>query len=71
MGGPRGLPPAVVRRLDAAAKVVLERPDMQSRFDDLGVVPAHSTPQEAQKLVASEAVRWLKVLRDAGIQQQQ
>jgi len=71
VAGPRGVPAPIVKRLNAAARVVLERQDLQARFDDLGVIPAPSSPDEAQKLLAAEAARWLKVMRDAGIQPQQ
>jgi len=71
LAGPRGIPAAIVGRLEIAVRTIMQRPELQSRWDDLGVVPEPTGAVAAQKLVAAEVTRWLKVLRDAGVQPQQ
>jgi len=57
---PRGTPPAVIQRLNAAVVGALRQQDVQERFRRLGFEPTSSTPEALAQLIRSE----LKVYGD-------
>jgi tripartite-type tricarboxylate transporter receptor subunit TctC len=70
---PRGTPPAVVARLDAALRAALADPAIIRRIEDLGSIPARPEaqgPEALRSLVRGEVERWAVVVRAAGIQPQ-
>jgi tripartite-type tricarboxylate transporter receptor subunit TctC len=55
--GPKGLPPAVVEKVNAAVRKVLEDPAVKKRIEDTGSLVIGNTPAEfAQQIVAEFAV---------------
>ena len=68
---PKGTPPEIVAKLNAALNAVLKDPKLQARIDELGAEPMPMTPAEFGKLVASETDKWAKVIKTAGIKIQQ
>ena len=64
--GPAKLPPEMVDKLARAARAALASPEMAKRLVDEGLVPVGSSPAEFQKFVASEIVRWGKVVVATG-----
>ncbi len=69
---PRGTPPAVVARLDAALRAALEDAAIVRRIEELGSIPAAADqrgPEALARLVRSEVERWSVVIRAAGISQ--
>jgi tripartite-type tricarboxylate transporter receptor subunit TctC len=67
---PRGTPPAVVARLDAALRAAINDPAIQRRIGELGSIPAATAaqgPEALQALVTREVARWAEVVRAAGI----
>ncbi|UPY37089.1 tripartite tricarboxylate transporter substrate-binding protein [Sediminicoccus sp. KRV36] len=70
---PRGTPPEVVARLDAALRAALADPAIQRRIGELGSLPAQPAqqgPEALRGLLRTEVPRWATVIRAAGIEQQ-
>jgi tripartite-type tricarboxylate transporter receptor subunit TctC len=67
---PKGTPPAIVARLNAAARKAMDSPSVQQRVRELGASlpsPDHRTPQYLQSLVESEIKTWGDAAKAAGI----
>jgi tripartite-type tricarboxylate transporter receptor subunit TctC len=62
---PAATPPAVLKKLNADFRRVLEMPETKERFAKLGLVPMASTPEEFQRFVQAETDRWGKVVAAA------
>jgi len=67
VAAPRGTPVAIVNRLNAEIKAVLQVPDTEKRLINEGAEPAHKTPAELGSYVAGEMAKWVKVAKIAGI----
>lgn len=67
IAGPKGMPPAVVDKLNKAVNAALADPAMVKRFAELGAVVMPMTPGEFGKLVESETEKWRKVVEFAGV----
>ncbi|HSD99680.1 MAG TPA: tripartite tricarboxylate transporter substrate binding protein [Burkholderiales bacterium] len=70
LGAPNGTPRAVVDRLNKAIVEALAMPDVKQRFAELAVDTRPDTPEGFRKLVASEIVKWGKVIETARIPKQ-
>ena len=68
--GPRGMPPAVVAKLNGALADILKDPAVRARLSTAGVVVQGSTPAEFGAFMAGEFKRWNTVREAAGIPQQ-
>jgi tripartite-type tricarboxylate transporter receptor subunit TctC len=68
--GPRGMPPAVVAKLNGALADILKDPAVRERLSTAGVVVQNSSPAEFGAFMASEFKRWNGVREAAGIPQQ-
>jgi len=66
---PAGTPPAIVDKMNAALKQVLERPDIREQLAKAGAVVHVSTPAELAKHIEDEIVKWRTVREKAGIEQ--
>lgn len=64
---PRGTPPEVIQRANAALRTGLTRPETASRLQELGATPLPGTPEEYQARNAAEFARLGDVIRRAGI----
>ena len=62
IAAPRGVPAAVVKRLNAEIRRVVAEPDMARRFADMGGTPFTSSPQEMERFVGGEIAKWKKVV---------
>lgn len=67
LAGPAGLSPAIVQRLAAAMRPILDAPAFAQRFASLGVVPAKQGPEEFTRLVQQDRIRFDNIVRTAGI----
>jgi tripartite-type tricarboxylate transporter receptor subunit TctC len=67
ISGPKGMPPEIVAKLNAAVNAVLAKPELKARFHDLGGEVMPMSPAEFGKLVADETVKWAKVVKAAGL----
>jgi tripartite-type tricarboxylate transporter receptor subunit TctC len=67
ISGPKGMPPEVVGKLNAAVNAVLANPKLKDRFHDLGGEVMPMSPAEFGKLVTDETAKWAKVVKSAGL----
>ena len=66
---PRGTPPAVLAKLNAALRAALKDPELIKREEALGLTVVNDDrlePAGPRKFVEAEKVRWAKVIKDAG-----
>lgn len=66
---PKGTPPQVSERLNAALRAALQNPDLVRRLDELGVKIAAPTLQSSEGLrtqLSQEITRWGALIRSAG-----
>jgi tripartite-type tricarboxylate transporter receptor subunit TctC len=67
ISGPKGMPPEIVGKLNAAVNAVLANPKLKERFHDLGGEPMPMSPAEFGHLVTDETAKWAKVVKSAGL----
>jgi tripartite-type tricarboxylate transporter receptor subunit TctC len=67
MLAPAATPREIINRLNAEFTKATTAPDMQPRLATAGVEPLTSTPEEFGNFIKSEAARFAKVIREAGI----
>ena len=67
ISGPKGVPPEVVAKLNAAINAVLAKPALKDRFHDLGGEPMPMSSAEFGHLVADETAKWAQVVKSAGL----
>jgi tripartite-type tricarboxylate transporter receptor subunit TctC len=65
--GPKGIPKAIVDRLNSEAGQILKSKAMEDLLAADGVTPAGGTPEQFQVLIKSDIERWRKVVERAGI----
>ena len=59
---PKGTPPAVIAKLNAAVIQALQSPALAKRFEGEGAVPDTSTPQELATYIDAELLKWAAVV---------
>ena len=64
---PAGTPPQLVARLNSEIAKVLARPDTRERFAAQALEPGNMTAAQFGDYIRSEAEKWGKVIREAGI----
>jgi tripartite-type tricarboxylate transporter receptor subunit TctC len=64
---PAGTPREIVARLNSEIAKVLARPDIKERFASQALEAGNQTPEQFSNYIKSEAVKWGKLIRDAGI----
>jgi len=65
---PRGTPPAIIARLNAALKKIQATPEMQEKQIALGFDPTPvGEPDELAAFVRSEHDKWGRIIREANI----
>jgi tripartite-type tricarboxylate transporter receptor subunit TctC len=65
---PAGTPPQVVNKLNAALRPIIDSPDVQKKFKNVGFEGFSSTPQELGEFIKVQLAEWQKMIKDAGIQ---
>jgi len=65
--GPKGMPADVVQKINAAVAEVLNDPGIRKRLIDEGSEIRIMSPAELGTFIRQENVRWVKVVKDAGI----
>jgi tripartite-type tricarboxylate transporter receptor subunit TctC len=68
--GPAGMPPEVVRTLNAAIARSLAHPDVRVGFEKGGYEAVSTTPAEFGAMIKDSYDRWGKVIRDIGLTRQ-
>jgi len=66
MVAPRGTPAPVVQRWAAEIRAALADPATQKKYQDLGLTPVGSTPEEFAAALPDQAKKWEAVLRAMG-----
>jgi tripartite-type tricarboxylate transporter receptor subunit TctC len=64
---PAGTPAAILNKVSADIATVLKLPDVRKAIDNQGLLVVTQSPAQFDKLIASEAARYGKILREAGI----
>jgi tripartite-type tricarboxylate transporter receptor subunit TctC len=64
---PRKTPAPVITRLHRELVAILGSAEIAQLFAAQGIDPAHTTPQELERIMSSETERWRKVIKTAGI----
>src|SRR5580698_9819801 len=67
VGAPKGTPPDIIDKLNAAMTAALATADAKARLADLGVAPMPMTPAQFGDFIAKENDKWSKVIRTANI----
>ena len=62
-----GTPKPIVDRLSAELNRIVHLPEVASKLAEQGVTPTGSSPEEFQKLIATEIAQWSEVAREANI----
>lgn len=65
--GPKGMPPAVVERLNAEVKDILAQKDVQERIVGAGAIARFMPAQQLQQSLAQDYAKWGKVVREKGM----
>jgi tripartite-type tricarboxylate transporter receptor subunit TctC len=69
IGAPKGTPKEIIDKLNKEINAILATPQIKEKFANLGGTALGGTPEEYGKFLASEVVKWGKVIKAAHIQQ--
>ena len=61
---PKGTPGEITAKVNAAFNQALQDPDLQKRLATLGATPTGSTPEQMSAMVAADAAKWSKLIRE-------
>ena len=64
---PAGTPPEIVQKFSREAARHVKSAEMSERLTALGAGPVGSSPEEFTAFIKSEATKWSRVIREAGI----
>jgi tripartite-type tricarboxylate transporter receptor subunit TctC len=64
---PAGTPPDVVAKLNTALRPIIDSPDAQKKFRNVGFEAFSSTPGEFGDYIKEQLVSWGKMIKDANI----
>jgi tripartite-type tricarboxylate transporter receptor subunit TctC len=68
VAAPGGVPKDIRAKLNAAVDAAIAEPDVAKQLGDLHFVPAgKASPDELDRFIRTETVRWAKVLETAGV----
>ncbi|MSP46629.1 MAG: tripartite tricarboxylate transporter substrate binding protein [Xanthobacteraceae bacterium] len=67
--GPKGMPPAVIAKLNKTLNEILEEPATRERLSKTGVIVKSSTPQAWHQFMIAEYKKWSAVREKAGLEQ--
>ncbi len=67
MSGPKGMPPAIVARLNSEIGRILALPDVKQRYNDLGIMPMHTSPERMLEVIRTEIPQMAKILAAIGL----
>ncbi len=68
MIAPAGTPPAIIATLNKVTLTALADPGVKERLAEQGLTTAGNSPEQFRAFIASETVKWARVIKDAGIQ---
>ena len=64
---PKGTDPAVVARLNAAVRQVLQEPDVKNRLESMGNTIRLETPEQFKATVHANRLKWADVVKATGV----
>jgi tripartite-type tricarboxylate transporter receptor subunit TctC len=64
---PAGTPPDVIVKLNGALRKIIDSPEVQAKFKNIGFEGFSSTPEEFGDYIKTELAAWKKMVEDAGI----
>ena len=64
--GPKNLPPAIARKMNAALKTALEDPEVKAKLTELGNTPRYETLEQFKATVKEGRAKWAVVVKAAG-----
>jgi tripartite-type tricarboxylate transporter receptor subunit TctC len=64
---PAGTPPEVVTKLNGVLRKIIDSPDVQAKFKNVGFEGFSSTPEELGDYIKAELTAWQKMVKDANI----
>ena len=67
LAGPRGMPPAMVKRMNEDVNKVLAMPDVMAKFEQYGAEDGGGTPEKFAAFIRAEGLKWAKVVKDAHV----
>ena len=59
--GPKGMPPAVIAKLNKTLNEILQEPETRDRLSKTGVIVKSSTPEAWHQFMAAEYKKWTAV----------
>jgi tripartite-type tricarboxylate transporter receptor subunit TctC len=65
---PAGTPPEVIAKLNGALRKIIDSPEVQAKFKNVGFEGFSSTPQELGNFIKVQLGEWGKMIKDADIQ---
>jgi tripartite-type tricarboxylate transporter receptor subunit TctC len=68
MVGPAGLPREILDKLNRVAVEAMSDPSVRKKLGDQGLTLVPQKPEEFRAFIAADAIRWAKVIKDAGIE---
>lgn len=63
-----GTPQAIVDRVSKELAAIVKGPEFRKRYDAIGAFTVGSTPEELQRHIETETVKWTAAVRQAGIE---
>lgn len=64
---PVGTPRSIIERVGQELRIVLEDPDVRTRYNAIGISARSSTPEEFTELMRTDLAKWKEVVKQAGI----
>jgi tripartite-type tricarboxylate transporter receptor subunit TctC len=68
MVGPAGLPREILDKINRVAVEAMSDPSVREKLGDQGLTLVPQKPEEFRAFIAADAIRWAKVIKDAGIE---
>jgi tripartite-type tricarboxylate transporter receptor subunit TctC len=64
---PKGTPEPIIASLNGTLNKILQQPDVKTRLEAEGMIPAGGTPKQFQDRIRREYDRWLKLIKSQGL----
>src|SRR5262245_4549131 len=64
---PAATPPAIIRRMNSEVVRALKTPEVEKRLEDLGAVPAPTSPEQFAAILKRDGQVWGKLIREKNI----
>jgi tripartite-type tricarboxylate transporter receptor subunit TctC len=67
LSGPKGMSPAIVKRMNEDVNKVLLMPDVMAKFDQYGAEDGGGSSEKFAAFIRTESIKWAKVIKDANV----